>query len=187
MPYFITNSKTPLLMETVPVLKITHYLGNAKRDNVYTYMRCYAYGGDLHCSFTCFDECPEEDSRVALSLSYIDSESVLQIVAGKYTKVSGNIQIPSSGNIDVNEKYINQSPVTTGSDEQGDYWSVNFTIGGNIFKKAFNVSIKNNTVFVGNFFIYSLSEKAFGSAFGVPQGESALTQKGADSFIIVPY
>ncbi len=187
MPYFITDSKTPLLMETVPVLKVMHYYGNAKRDNVYTYMRCYAHNEELYCNFTCFDECPDDGSRIAVTLQHLSGENILNIVAGKYIPVSGSIINEHNTNNCIDSSYIQQSAVITGSDEQGIYWSVNFKICKQAFKKAFSINLKSNTVFSGNLFLYSLTENAFGSAFSVPEGELALTQKGADSFIIVPY
>ncbi len=185
MPYFITNGKTPLLMETVPVLKVTNYSGSAKRDNVYTYMRSFAYNGSMFCSFTSFDESPLEGTVMSLVLRHIDSENVLTVTCGKHTAATATLQHNSTCT-DMTP-CLNAAPVITGGDEQGLYWGVNFEIAQKAFAQSFGTKLNDGEIYQGNLFLHSTEETAFGSAFLVPQGASIPCIDGADSFFIVPY
>ncbi len=186
MPYFITNGKAPLLMETVPVLKTTYYYGNAVRDNVYTYMRCYAYNGSMFCNFTSFDENPPEHVRLSLSLTHIDSDDILVCTCGKTAQISALLQKSTNEQLSFTN-YIKSEPVITGNDEQGFYWSINFEITAKAFKLAFNKKVETKDIYIGNFFIHSLNEDAFGSAFEASESTKQLWLNKGESFFVVPY
>ncbi len=172
-------------METVPVLKVTEYTGTAKRDNVYTYMRCFAYNGSMFCNFTSFDECPLSGTMLTLILQHVSGENLMTVTCGKSTPLRAEITF--DGTCADITKHINAQPVVTGCDEQGYYWGINFEITKEAFKKAFCKKLSDGDVFTGNFFIHSTQESAFGSAFPVPSGASAPCAVGGDSFFIVPY
>ncbi len=169
-------------METVPVLKVTHYYGTAKRDDVYTYMRAFAYNGSMFCSVTSFDENPPQDVRVSFCFKPLDIENSLVCTCDKYTGVC-----TKSGKDGDITTHIKQGQVVTGNDEQGYYWGVSFEIRPKVFEIAFGKTPQDGTVYAGNLFIHSNKESAFGAAFDVPSGEKALTFKGADNFFVVPY
>ncbi len=185
MSYLITNSNTPLLMDTVPVLKIKEYYGEAGRDNVYSYMRCYAFEGELYCSFTSFDIDPPEGVKMALCLFSPDTNSGLVATASKHS--GAQLYAHTSAGEDVLSDALQPQSVVTGVDEQGFYWSVSLTIKKQAFINTFGKELSSGELFFGNLFLYSEHESAFGCAFAVPAGESALTKKGDGTFLIVPY
>ncbi|MEG0768521.1 MAG: hypothetical protein RRZ93_05120 [Ruthenibacterium sp.] len=182
MAFLVTDSAAPLLMETVPALKITHFYGHALRDHVYAYLRCYVLHGDMHCCFTSFDGAPPEGARMALCLQPASGGSTLIYSVGKQVGASLTVQ---ETNAALSE--LPAAQIVTGGDEQGLYWSATGILPASAFRAAFGAAPSTGAVYAGNLFAYSLDETAFGTAFPVPPGERALTQAGFDAFTIVPY
>ncbi len=187
MPFLITDSAVPLLMETVPALKIAHFNGIPARDTVYAYLRCYICRGALHVAVTGFDGQPPATVRFGLALADADDTT-------KYLFLS---LAPSGENslavYSVADQKVQQSldaPLTqivTGGDEQGLYWSAESVLPAQVFTAVFGKALKAGGVCAGNVFLYDIGEAAFGAAFPVPQGETVPTAKGFDVFTIVPY
>ena len=189
MAFLITDSAAPLLMETVPALKITHYYGHAVRDNVYAYLRCFVRSGSVYCCFTCFDEAPPETAFLALCLQPADrSETALCFAAGKG---SGTVLTVRGADGTVLKTLAAQAAdavqVVTGGDEQGLYWSINAVLPATAFSEVFGDTPKSGSVFAGNLYLCNSAETAFGAAFPVPEGAGALSALGFGTFMVVPY
>lgn len=187
MPFLITDSDKPLLMDTVPALKLTHFNGEPARGEVYAYMRCYACNGALHLSFTEFDEAPPEGTHMALALMPADKDdSFLYLTLDKAAKCDLKLLDARTNNC-VKALTPPSVSIVTGSDEQGLYWCAETVIEKEIFDKVLSSPMKSGSVFAGNVFLCKDGEAAFGSAFKVPIEESVPTTAGFDVFTLVPY
>ena len=56
MPFFITDSATPIAAEALPALKLTEFCGQPARGCIYAYLKCYLQHGDFFYEFTVFVE-----------------------------------------------------------------------------------------------------------------------------------
>ena len=187
MPFLISDSATPLLMETVPVLKITHFYGHPQRDEVYAYLRCFVCKGALHFCLTGFDEAPPATVRFGLALQSADclgrylflsvgkeSGAALSLCEGDTGAVLGSLAAPPV-------------QVVTGGDEQGLYWSAQGVLPAQVFSAQFSAPMRAGALWAGNVFLYDTQDTAFGAAFPVPAGCTVPTGAGFDSFTVVPY
>lgn len=187
MPFLITDSAVPLLMETVPALKIAHFNGMPRRDNVYAYLRCYICCGALHLAVTAFDGQPPDTVRFGLAFTQADDTE--KYLFFSFAPSGGNsLTLRSVAQGDVCQTFdAPPSQIVTGGDEQGLYWSAESVLPAQVFKAAFGKAPAAGHVYAGNVFLYDTTEAAFGAAFAVPQGETVPTAKGFDVFTIVPY
>lgn len=188
MPFLISDSAVPLLMETVPVLKIRYYYGSPTRDAVYAYVRLFACKGALHVCMTVFDGEAPEDMRFGLALQSADClDTFLLLSAGP---AQGSCTLTAHDAQTGAVQSALDAPRGTwvrGGDEQGWFWSMQTVIPSTAFAGLFGTSPKAGGVYAGNAFLYRLSEDAFGAAFPVPAGAKAPCSDGFDALPIVPY
>lgn len=145
----------------------------------------------MHCCFTCFDEAPPPSARMSLCLQTGEMGRTLICSVGKASGVQlfsrpaygVGYALPAPNALVI----IPTASQETGGDEQGLYWSVRTVIPPAAFCEVLGQAPETGAVLFGNLFLHSLDETAFGAAFVVPEGESALTQAGFDAFPVVPY
>lgn len=187
MPFLITDSTVPLLMDTVPALKLCHFRGVPQHDTVYAYLRCYVIKGALHFSATCFDAAPLATTRFALALcpaARTDCYLLFSLCKGGENTLC---VLDSVTGTPLQTCSAPPARVVTGTDEQGVYWCAESEIPAAVFTAVFGEAPKAGLVYAGNVFLYDTADAAFGAAFPVPRGEKAPTAKGFDAFTVVPY
>ncbi len=185
MSFLITDSDTPLMPETLPALKLTHFSGEPARGCVYSYLRCYLCGGSLSFSLTVFDGEPRDTARIGLALSLDDD-------ARRYLFLSCS---PHRG--DSLQLYENDAPAqplilaplqhTSGGDEQGLYWAVQGELPAELFLRVFGRIPKSGCLMPGNVYLYDEAEAAFGCAFPADGERTVPCRSGFGSFLAVPY
>lgn len=191
MPFLITDSATPLLMETVPALKVSHFYGNPARGNVYAYLRCYVHKGDFHCCMSEFDAAPPMDTRMAIAICPAeDTETFLLFSLGKEEPSATLTLCDKEGNT-LKTLDAPMTALTCGEDEQGLFWSRTGVLSGKIFKESFGAAPRAGDVYVGNVLLYQENETAFGTAFPMsiasPLEAGPVRMAGFEPFTIVPY
>ncbi len=187
MPFFITDSGEPLLMDTVPAVKLCNFNGEPSRGEVYAYMRCYACKGALHLSFTEFDEAPPDGTHMSLALMPADRDDCFLYLELDKNAVCTLRLLDAKDKSCIKELAPPHADIVTGSDEQGLYWCGETVLDNEIFDKVLFAPMRTGAVFAGNVFLRNDGEAAFGSAFKVPPQESAPTAAGFDVFTVVPY
>ena len=186
MPFLITDAAAPLLMDTVPALKLTCFSGHPARDEVYAYLRCYVCRGALHFCFTEFDEAPPDDVRFGLALQPAD-ETERYLLLRVAPRAGAQVTVRSAQGTAERALAAPAVQYTAGSDEQGIFWSAEGKLEASLLHMLFGKAMKAGAVWAGNVFLYRGSEAAFGAAFPVPEGLTAPTAEGFDTFTIVPY
>lgn len=185
MSFLITDSKTPLLMETVPVLKLTHFYGALPHGMVYAYVRCFACKGALHVCFTEFDENPVPTAYLALYLQAPEQESsYLSLTVRKHGGAALQMCAAATGAA-VQTLACEQPAIVTGGDEQGLFWSARVTLTADTLRKTLGKAPKAGDFILGNVLMLDeTAPHAAGAAF--PLADGALTA-GFDTFTFVPY
>ncbi len=182
LSFFVTDSNTKLLTDTLPALKIKHYYGTALKDNVYSYARIYFHKGALHGCFTSFDENPLKSTRMSLCLQGISNDEVLIISFGKHFE--GKVfTLNKNGEAKTNFSDFTSNDAFTGEDEQGIFWNVEFCVNSSVFEKALGEKPLSKSVYSCNLFLHNDEEHAFAAAF--KENELYSTKNG--QIIVVPY
>lgn len=184
MSALLTCSNVPLPIETVPAVKIVNFNGEPKADNVYAYARLYALNGSLCFCLTRFEQAPAFTARMGIVLSNIDD-------TGRFLFLSAAFNGENSLQIYENEKLSQQLPpiklqITSGTDEQGWYFSVNGEIDSGLLE-AVKVTLQPKNVFLCNIYSYDITESAFGAAYKTPVLNSIPTIQGVEPIVCVSY
>ncbi|MEG1126312.1 MAG: hypothetical protein RSE10_06420 [Oscillospiraceae bacterium] len=185
MSAFIPCSNIPLQSETVPAIKILHFNGHPRADEVYAYARIYACDGLLHYCFMRFEEEPADTVRFGFALANADKtgEFVFLNIGFK-----GCASLGYYKNNKLCEELSLQKPrLFTSGDEQGLYNGAEGVISLDALKAYLKREFAPGEVFVGNFFSYDTSEAAFGCAFAVPLGESIPTTAGFEPLLCISF
>ncbi len=184
MSMLVSYTKTPMVLDAVGALKVTHYYGRSALDDVYTYLRAFVLRGDLIFSLTAFEQAPPPESRIAAAFRFVpDKAPFFYLTVGPdgpaeaFLAGEGGmtpISLPEAGSR------------FGGSDEQGFYWGYAFTLPRS-FLAQLGADLLPGSVFTGNLYKYAVGEAAFGAAFpcdaaaGFPNGENF------GEFVVVPY
>lgn len=187
LAFLITDSDTPLLMETVPALKLTEFSGTPARDNVYAYLRCYVHAGTMMLSAASFDGAPRATARFCVCMGFADApqrylcwaaapsgEAALTLRDAKTDAVLDTLPCPAVH-------------IVTGGDEQGLFWIAEGCVRADTFRQALGLVPRAGCVMTGNAFLCDTEEAAFGAAAPVPAGFAAPTAAGMDTWMVVPY
>lgn len=185
MSVLITSSKTPLMMETLPAVKLVHCYGNGRDGHVYAYLRMYVLNGAFCFNLTQFLQCPAADTRMALCLGMADSEAYISVVC----PADGNAAVQQYNAADESTGTLGEVPLRhfAGTDEQGWYWSVEGTLTAEACRAAFGRVPDAGSVWAGNVYAYNETESAFAAAFATPAGSRIPTKNGFSVFTVVPY
>lgn len=184
MSALLTCANSALPIETIPAIKIVHFNGSPKADEVYAYARIYALSGSLQFCLTRFEQAMHQDVRMGITIANIDNANTYLFL---------DISFNGDCNISVyeNDKKINtikniKVQITSGTDEQGWYYSAQGTIDVNLLASV-NVSLQPSKVFLCNIYSYNISETAFGAAYKTPVLTSIPTNKGVKPIVCVSY
>lgn len=174
MAVLVNHSRTDIVMDTLPVIKLTEWYGTPGRDEVYTYARICISGGALRLSMTVFDGEPPATQQAAALLHLDGGTLKLIFTPDKTVRLS------------VNDRALSPPACLfgAGSDEQGWYWQATCTVDAPLLQDC---GVRLPTVgdsFTGGFFLQDALEEAFGSAFACPDGSLA---KGISTFTVIPY
>lgn len=185
MAALLTCTQTPLVMDTVPAVKIVNFNGSPKKDMVYAYARLYVLNGALCFRLTRFEEAPSENVRMGIAIcSANQTDKFLYL----WVDFNANAQLCIYNNGAILQSYTSPKiSVSHGGDEQGLYFTAEGTINGDIIETALGQKMKPNAVFAGNIYSYDVTESSFGAAFKVPIGQAIPTQSGFEAFTCVSY
>ncbi|MDL2324844.1 hypothetical protein LJC61_06830 [Ruminococcaceae bacterium OttesenSCG-928-A16] len=168
MGFWVTQSKTPLVFDAIPAIKVQHYAKNGLP--VYTYARLYALNHDLAVNLCAFERQPAEGSLVGLWLLGTKGRH-LAVALGPQTASLTLLQADAPP-----QALPAPSPARfAGVDEQGWYWGANSVIGADILQQ---VGIKLAVGRQFNAAVYKSWQPATaGGAFGA---SAPLTQNGTE-------
>ena len=174
MAVLVNLSFSDIVMDTLPVIKLTEWYGHPERDEVYAYARVCISAGALRLSMTVFDgEPPATQQAIAL----LRLNGVLLRLVFTPDK---RVQLYANGQLAPAPACL----FGAGSDEQGWYWQATCTVDASLLQDC---GVRLPTVgdsFTGGFFLQDALEEAFGSAFACPDGSPA---KGISTFTVIPY
>lgn len=185
MPVLVERAESAVVMDTLPVLKLTEWYGLPGRGTVYTYGRLYVRGGEkaaLCVGMTVFDGRPPATQRACAAFDFGRGTLWLRFSPGREVRafcVSGqNLwSLPEP-----------ECVFGAGSDEQGWYWQAQCTVDEALLAGCGAGLPAVGSSFSGGLFLTDEMEEAFGSAFafsgsGVPKPGPACF----DEFVVVPY
>ena len=183
---FVTYSETPLSFDTLPAVKVYHYRNCAEEEMVYSYLKLFAGPEGLHLSFSIFEQAPAAESRAALTLCGAGkSRAYLLCSCDAFGQVQVSLHAP--GGAKKQTLILGKTPIFTGADEQGPYWSAEWLLTNETLSLCLEQKLGTGTVFLGNFFKYWTDRSAFGSAFMLEAGQKSPGISGAAEFVVVPY
>ncbi len=164
MPIPVDHTSRAPVMDTLPVIKLTHWYGTPARDAVYSYARLAIGSGALHLAVTVFDREPPPTQRFAallqlpggtLRLTFGPGHAEAQRMAPDGTATA--LPLPAGGCI-----------AGAGEDEQGWYWQVRTALPQG-WLSAHGLQLPEaGSLFRGAFILQDGNEEAFGSAFAAP-------------------
>ena len=174
MAVLVNHSFSDIVMDTLPVIKLTEWYGAPGRDEVYVYARLCISSGALRLSMTVFDgEPPATQQAVAL----LRLNGVLLRLVFTPDK---RVQLYTDGQ-------LVSAPAClfgAGSDEQGWYWQASCTVDAAQLQRCGIRLPAVGDSFEGGFFLQDAREDAFGSAFACPDGTP---KTGLAALTVIPY
>ena len=160
MAVLVNHSSADIVMDTLPVIKLTEWYGHPERDEVYAYARVCISAGALRLSMTVFDgEPPATQQAIAL----LRLNGVLLRLVFTPDK---RVQLYANGQLAPAPACL----FGAGSDEQGWYWQATCTVDDALLQSCGVRLPAAGDSFEGGFFLQDAREEAFGSAFACPDG-----------------
>ena len=190
MPFFITDSTTPIAAEALPALKLTEFCGQPARGCIYAYLKCYLYHGDFFYQFTVFDETPPPTQYAAVALSCdVSGSPWLSLRVGFHTPVCLEVHTAeeTDGSVSSTALSCEDASRFSGGDEQGLYWGAQGIVPAAVFEKVFGSVPHAGSFLMANAFLYDTREKAFGAAFEVSESAGVPCAEGMQPLVVVPY
>ena len=181
----VSFSKTPLVLDAVSALKITHFYGHSVLDEVYSYLRVFVHRGALVFSLTSFEQHPPEISRIGAAFSFDSKgEQLLFLSINPAGQLTATLSADGAAPKPVT---LPSAPVPFGgSDEQGFYWGFRFQLDAALIDQL-GGQLVPGSVFLGNAYKLADGETAYGAAFPAPPGAPAGDRRGLGEFVVVPY
>lgn len=190
MPFLVTDSTTPLPVETLPALKLTHYYENPVYGQIYAYLRCYVHKGAFCYNLLVFEEAPPASRRIGFALCPAQSQG--QFLFASFAKPAGTdalalCDIREDGQA-VASCHVPLPPArrSAGEDEQGPYWCAEGVLPASIFLEAFGKAPHAGEFWPSNVFLYDTAAPGFGAAFPC-RNMGGVWQAGLEPFMVVPY
>lgn len=159
MAVLVNCSRGPIVMDTLPVIKLTEWYGTPGRDEVYAYARFYLREDALCLSMTVFDGCPPATQRAIAAFEFGGQLFELRFLP------SQKMEWQCFENGAWKAQPASACVFSAGSDEQGWYWQAQCTLPAAALNKAGLQLPQPNESFCGGFFLTDELEEAFGSAF----------------------
>ncbi len=136
MGYIVTKSRTPMVFDTLPAIKMQY--GYTTLPNIYTMVQMYALADDLAVCVRIFEKIPAETEETTLILAGTE-DNMLSLSISKEGCCLYEVQDAVSC-LGRNGKSrglgIKELKKFAGEDEQGCYWGVSMLITQDILQKA---------------------------------------------------
>lgn len=189
MSYLISESADALPMETLPAWKITHFCGVPARGMVYAYLRCYIRAGALFYCATVFDSTPRPTARFGFAFTPEPTpRRYLFLTCAKGAAPTLRLyETAAPHDRPVRTLALPPARQSTGSDEQGEYWSEEGEVPASILQGVFGHIPQPGDVLPANVFLYDEAEAPFGAACPAPRDSRVPTAAGFGTMVVTPY
>ena len=174
MAVLVNHSPAQIVMDTLPVIKLTEWYGTPARDQVYAYARLCISAGALRLSMTVFDGEPPATQQAIALLRLNGVLLRLVFTPDKRVQLYTDDQLVSAP----------ACLFGAGSDEQGWYWQATCTADAALLQSCGVCLPAVGDSFEGGFFLQDVREDAFGSAFACPDGTP---NTGLGTLAVIPY
>lgn len=183
----VSFSKKDLVLDAIGALKITHYHGQSRLDDVYCYLRSYVRAGTLVLGILSFERTPPPESRAGAAFAFGDGEEYLFFSCNRQGDLSARLYTRTAErDIPGREIDLGQPELFAGVDEQGHHWGFSLTLSAALLEELFGAQLSPGSAFWGNVYKFCDGEDAFGSAFG--EAPSPMPDaKNFGEFVVVPY
>ena len=174
MAVLIERLTGPVAMDTLPVIKLTHWYGTPARDEIYAYARLCLCPEGLRIRMTVFDREPAPTEKIT---------ALLQMKRSLRLEFTRDTACLTAGS----EAYgLPQTVFSAGADEQGWYWQADCLLQRELMARAGAEMPADGVAFDAAFFLRDTREEAFGSAFACPAGESPVPERCLGQLIPFP-
>ncbi len=166
MPVLVDHALRSLVLDTLPVVKLTEWYGTPARDQVYTYARLCVAAGALHLAMTVFDGAPPATQRACARLH----------LNGKALRLTFGPDGSASATVDGVPATLPEGCClfAAGADEQGWYWQAHAILDRALLQSWGIALPAPGDTFEGGFTLQDENEEAFGSAFAADAPDAAL-------------
>lgn len=179
MSILITAAQTPLMTETLPAVKLTHFYGQSAAGRVYAYLRLYALRGGFCFNMTHFMQNPPDGTQMRLYLTAADGSRSVCIACAP----QGDAVITAADG--------SEQPLAVrhfkGGDEQGWYWACEGELTSEQCFALLGQTAEVGSVWGCNVTAQCGDETAFSAAYAVPQNTFPPQSAALDTLTVVPY
>ena len=174
MAVLVNHSTVDIVMDTLPVIKLTEWYGTPARDEIYAYARICISGGALRLSMSVFDGEPPVTQQAIVLLKLGRTALQLVFTPDRQVQLFADGQaLPFPGGL-----------FGAGSDEQGWYWQASCAMDAALLESCGAKLPAAGESFFGGFYLKDSLEEAFGSAFVCPDHTM---QSGMTQLVVIPY
>ena len=175
MAVLIEHLTGPVVMDTLPVIKLTHWYGTPARDEVYAYARLCLCAEGLRIRMTVFDRQPAP-TETATALLRLNKTLRLEFTWDTARLTVGD------------EAYeLPQTVFSAGADEQGWYWQADCLLRQEALARSGIELPADGVAFDAAFFLRDRRETAFGSAFACPADEAPAPERCLGQLVLFPF
>lgn len=184
----ISYSETPLVLDAISAVKVTHYYGNSALGNIYAYLRAYVCAGELIFSLTSFEKTPPATSRLGAAFQFVPGADFLFVSIGPKQAECHLVHPAAVGQAAPDKLLDLPAPAWFGgSDEQGFYWGAELHLPAAMLQTQFAATLCPGWQFTGNVYKYALGDAAFGAAFACPHASGLPDCQSFGNFVVVDY
>ena len=180
MPVLVDWSNQNIVMDTLPVIKLTEWYGTPARDTVYAYARMCASDRALRLSMTAFDGEPPATQTAFALLQLGEARLRLAFTPDKTVRLTEETtgrRLPDPA-----------CTFSAGVDEQGWYWQAACTLEAAALAACGAALPRVGDSFRGGFFVQDALEEAFGSAFAAEHPDGPFRPSAClGSFAVISY
>ena len=175
MAVLVEHLTEPVVMDTLPVIKLTHWYGVPARGEIYAYVRLCLCPEGLHVRMTVFDRQPAPTETASALLRM---EKILRL---EFTRETARLTVNG-------ETYgLPQTAFSSGADEQGWYWQADCLLRQDELTRWGVELPADGAAFDAAFSLRDSREAAFGSAFACPAGETPAPERCLGQLVLFPF
>ncbi len=176
----ISKSDAIQSFDTLPALKVRHFVGESRQGPLYTMAQMYVYQDNLALRLSAFEQTPEKTSSIGFCIS---ARQDCALFINLY---------PQSVQLSLCTK-SQEEPLSpplqhkqAGEDEQGWYWGAELFICAEYLQQVGFVPTVESEFFA-NLFKLDDAESAYGCAFKVPHNQPLWAPVHSGRFQVVAY